>query len=290
MNDLRPSPIAGRWYPGDPAVLRKAVEGYLAAAQPAPSATAQPLPAPEHIVGLLTPHAGLMYSGPVAAYGFRAVQGATVDVVALVCPSHFHADGPVLTTGHAAYVTPLGAVPVDQAALDQVRAELATGLDVRPERALYAIRNDQEHAIEIELPFLQCVLAGDFQLLPIMLRDQGDETAQALGQALVHALAGRRSLLVASSDLSHYFPQPVAERLDASMLGQVAAFSPEGVLDIQARGLGQACGPGAIAAVLWAARELGASQARVVRHATSGDVSGDFDQVVGYGAAVIWKN
>jgi AmmeMemoRadiSam system protein B len=111
-----------------------------------------------------------------------------------------------------------------------------------------------------------------------------------VGAALARALAGRRALLVASSDLSHYFPQAVAEQMDAAMLGRVEAFDPQGVLDLNAQGLGQACGVGAIASVLWAARALGAVQARVVRHGTSGDVSGDYHEVVGYGAAVVWKN
>jgi AmmeMemoRadiSam system protein B len=284
MDDIRPSPIAGRWYPRDADALRQAVDEYLDAVPPSAA------PAAEAVVGLLAPHAGLMYSGPVAAHAFRAVRGASVDVVALVCPSHFHADGPALTSGHQAYVTPLGVVQVDRAGLSQVRAGLGTRLGRSPERALVEIRHDHEHAIEIELPFLQRALAGDFALLPIMLRDQSDEMALALGEALVQALAGRRALLVASSDLSHYFPQPRAEQLDAEMLRQVAALDPQGVLATQAAGRGQACGPGAIAAVLWAARALGAAQARVLRHATSGDVSGDFEQVVGYGAAVVWKN
>ena len=284
MDDVRPSPIAGRWYPREPNALRRMVDGYLADAPP----LAEP-PAAAEIVGLLAPHAGLMYSGPVAAYAFGAVRGASPDVIALVSPSHFHADGPALTSGHQAYATPLGVVPVDAAGVAVVRAALAAQLGGRPERVLVTIREDEEHAIEIELPFLQRVLAGGFSLLPIMLRDQSDEMAQALGAALAQALAGRRGLLVASSDLSHYFPQARAEQMDAEMLRQVAALDPAGVLATQATGRGQACGAGAIAAVLWAACAHGADQARVVRHATSGDVSGDFEQVVGYGAAVVWK-
>ncbi len=284
MDDLRPSPIAGRWYPGEASALRRSVDAYLEAA---PVLEAVP---PDHVLGLLVPHAGHLYSGPVAAHAFRAVQGARVDLVALVCPSHFHADGPALTTGHQAYATPLGAVEVDRAAVEQVRAELGASLRRPPAQALVEIRNDQEHAIEIELPFLQRTLQADFRLLPIMLRDQSGGMALALGAALAHALGDRRALVVASSDLSHYFAQPEALRLDGEMLRQVEAFDPNGVLATQAEGRGQACGPGAIAAVLWAARALGATQARVVRHATSGDVSGDFDQVVGYGAAVLWKN
>jgi MEMO1 family protein len=284
MDDVRPSPIAGRWYPAEAKALRQAVDAYLEAAPPLAA------PAPDDILGLLAPHAGLMYSGPVAAHAFRAIRGARVDVVALLCPSHFHDDGPALTTGHQAYATPLGVVGVDGAAVSDVRAALAARLGLAPERALVAIRDDQEHAIEIELPFLQRSLPGKFSLLPIMLRDQSDAMALALGQALAQVLAGRRALLVASSDLSHYYPQPRAEQLDAEMLRQVEALDPLGVLETQAAGRGQACGPGAIAAMLWAARALGAGQARVVRHATSGEVSGDFEQVVGYGAAVVSKN
>jgi len=231
-----------------------------------------------------------MYSGPVAAYAFSAVRGASLEVVALLCPSHFHDDGPALTTSHQAYATPLGVVPVDAAGVEAVRAALAAQLGGQPQRVLVAIREDPEHAIEIELPFLQCALAGSFSLLPIMLRDQSAAMAHALGAAVAQALAGRRALVVASSDLSHYFPQARAEQLDAEMLRQVAALDPAGVLDTQAAERGQACGPGAMAAMLWAAQAQGADRAQVVRHATSGDVSGDFEQVVGYGAAVVWKN
>src|SRR5437870_2145761 len=111
MDDVRPSPIAGRWYPADARTLRQAVDGYLkAAATPA-------APAADDILGLLAPHAGLMFSGPVAAHAFRAVRGAQVELVVVVCPSHFHADGPALTTGHQAYATPLGLVAVDAAAV-----------------------------------------------------------------------------------------------------------------------------------------------------------------------------
>lgn len=281
---IRRAAVAGSWYPRSAATLASAIDAHLAAADCGGAAVGGDLAA------LIAPHAGLMYSGPVAAYSFGAVRGARLDVVALVCPSHFHADGPALTTGHQAYATPLGVAPVDMAGVDMVRAALAAQLGGRPERVLVAIRDDEEHAIEIELPFLQRALAGDWSLLPIMLRDQSDEMAQALGAALAQALAGRRALLVASSDLSHYFSQPRAEQLDTEMLRQVAALDPAGVLATQAAGRGQACGSGAIAAMLWAARALGADQARVVRQATSGDVSGDFEQVVGYGAAVVWKN
>jgi AmmeMemoRadiSam system protein B len=283
--DLRPSPIAGRWYPSQPEALRASVDAYLAAAA-LPAGT--PV-AGADVVGLLAPHAGHLYSGAVAAHAFRAVQGAQPEVVALVCPSHYHADGPVLTSAHAAYATPLGVVMVDQDAVAALRAELAAALKLPPGRALVAIREDHEHAIEIELPFLQRSLVPGFQLLPVMLRDQDQELAQALGAALAAVLRGRRALVVASSDLSHFYPQAQAVALDSEMLRRVAAFDPAGVVQAAATGEGQACGSGAIAAVMWAARALGANRAEVLKQATSGDVSGDYGQVVGYAAARLWK-
>lgn len=280
--DVRPSPIAGRWYPAQPQALRASMDAFLTAA-------GQPDGGGE-VIGLLAPHAGHQYSGAVAAHAFRAVQGMRPEVVALICPSHFHADGPMLTSGHEAYATPLGQAVIDQEAVARLRAELSAGLRLPPEQALTAIRDDQEHAIEIELPFLQQSLAAEFQLLPVMLRDQDETAARALGAALAAVLQGRRALLVASSDLSHFYPQAQAVALDREMLRRVAAFDPEGVLAAAASGEGQACGSGAIAAVLWAAKALGASRAEILKHATSGDVSGDYGQVVGYAAARLIKN
>ena len=281
--DLRPSPIAGQWYAGHAPVLAQSVDSYLEAATAAAP--------PGEIVGVIAPHAGHKYSGAVAAYAFQAVRAAPVKTVAILCPSHFHDDGPLLTSAHAAYATPLGAVEVDREAVARLRAELAAALRLPGDLALAAVRHDHEHAIEIELPFLQRVLPEGFTLIPVMLRDQSPRVARALGLALANVLraAGRRALVVGSSDLSHFYPQALADRLDAEMLKQIDAFDPEGVLAAEAEGRGFACGHGAIAATLWATHELGATHARVLKHATSGDVSGDYSQVVGYGAAVIWK-
>jgi MEMO1 family protein len=272
MSDVRPSPIAGRWYPGSPGELARSVDAYLAEAEVEPP--------PGRVVGLITPHAGHLYSGAVAAHAFKCLKGLEVEVVAILCPSHYVDLAPLLTTTHEAYRTPLGDVPVDRAAVQRLDEAVP----------LLPIPHDPEHALEIELPFLQRTLPdGSFKLIPIMMRDQSRAVAQALGHALADVLRGRAALLVASSDLSHFYPQRMAEALDAYLLERVDAYDPEGVLAAEEEGRGFACGKGAIAAVLWAARELGAEHARVVKHATSGDVSGDYTQVVGYGAAVIWK-
>jgi AmmeMemoRadiSam system protein B len=123
-----------------------------------------------------------------------------------------------------------------------------------------------------------------------MVADPSQRVTRALGEALAQVLHGQQAILVASTDLSHFYPQPLANRLDAEMLSQVEAFNPEGVLKTEEEGKGFACGRAALAAVLWAARGLGADTVKVLRHATSGDVTGDFSQVVGYGAAVITRH
>ncbi len=270
LQDVRPSPIAGQWYPADPQRLAETVDRYIAEAVVPPIAG--------EIVGIQAPHAGHRYSGAVAGYAFKAVQGLSVDVVALVGPSHYPYRAPLLTTAHTAYATPLGAVAVAR----ELLAELERAVP------LVAVRQDPEHALEIELPFLQRAL-GTFRLLPLALVDQSWEMAQALGAALAELLRGQRALLVASSDLSHFYPQSVANQLDRRVLDAIARFDPQAVVAAEADGHKIACGHGAIAAVMVAARRLGADSAHVLHYATSGDVTGDYRQVVGYSAAVFYR-
>ena len=273
--DIRPSPIAGTWYPGDAESLRRSIDAFLRAAE------VEPIPG--QVLGIIAPHAGHRYSGQVAAYAFRYLQGMQVDLAAVVSPLHHPYPGLVCTTAHAAYATPLGPVPVDTAALAALEKQLP------PAIAPVAIRNDQEHSLEIELPFLQRTLRGSFHLLPLMLRDQSPATCQALGRALAHVLQGRKAVLVASSDLSHFYPAGVAERLDRTMLEMIERFDPAAVLAAEEQGIAFACGRAAIATVLWAAQELGATNCKVVHYAHSGHVTGDMFSVVGYGAAVIYR-
>jgi AmmeMemoRadiSam system protein B len=276
--DIRPSPIAGQWYPGDPRRLAESVDGYLDAAQ-LPELAGE-------VVAVIAPHAGHRYSGPVAGYAFAALRGLQPELVVVVSPMHYPYMPALLTTAHSAYETPLGVIQVDTQALHVLDDNLEQALGLR----LAPVRSDPEHSLEIELPFLQRALADEFRLLPVMVRDQSERVTHALGFALAQTLRGRRALLVASTDLSHFYPQAVAETLDAEVLRCVAAFDPQGVLEAEEQGLGFACGRGALAAVLWAAKAMGADTVKVLNHATSGDVTGDLTQVVGYGAAVILRS
>ncbi|MES0361783.1 MAG: AmmeMemoRadiSam system protein B, partial [Anaerolineales bacterium] len=234
---------------------------------------------------VMAPHAGHVYSGPVAGYAFGAVRGMQADLVAVVSPMHQPYSQPLLTSAHQAYQTPLGSIVIDQAAVAELNKELEQELGF----GLTAVRNDMEHSLEIELPFLQRAVAKEFCLLPVMVRDQSARVGQALGRALAKVLAGRDALLVASTDLSHFYDQDQARILDSAMLSQVEAFDPLGVLEVEEQGKGFACGRNALAAVLWAAKGLGANMVQVLKHATSGDITGDYSEVVGYASAVITR-
>ncbi len=277
VSDMRPSPIAGIWYQGNPVSLAQQLDEWIHAAQ---------LPALKgDVLGVIVPHAGHRYSGRTAAYAFRSVLGLRPDLVAVVSPMHGYHPAPLLTSAHQNYATPLGPIPVDRQAVERVDRYLQEHADL----SLTPVANDQEHSLEIELPFLQRALAGPFQLLPLMTRSKSPRTARALGKALASALQDRSGLLVASTDLSHFYPVETARELDSEILHRIGEFSPEGVLEAEREGAGFACGAGAVAAVLWAAKELGGNAVEVLHYSTSADETGDESAVVGYGAAVILK-
>ena len=278
ISDTRPSPIVGQWYSSDARNLSAQVDGYIDAAQ-LPKLSGD-------VVAIMAPHAGHRYSGPVAGFSFSALRGLNPEIVAVISPMHQPYREPILTTAHAAYETPLGSIPVDKETIERLDVKLQEKLGF----GFTAVSNDTEHSLEIELPFLQRALEEPFSLLPIMLRDQSAMVAKTMGESLASVLAGRDAVLVASTDLSHFYPQHLAKVLDTEVLNKVASLDPQGVLDVEEQGKGFACGRGALAAVLWAATDLGANDAQIVNYATSGDITGDFSQVVGYGAAVITRS
>jgi len=278
ITKTRPSPIAGQWYPGNFQNLSNQVDGYIDAAK---------LPVINgEIIAVMAPHAGYQYSGPVAGYAFSDLKGLAHDLVAVVSPMHHPYYDPLLTTAHSFYETPLGTIPVNEDALSILDDKLMERLGFKLKRIAY----DPEHSLEIELPFLQRVIHNEFSMIPIMVREQSAKVSQALGESLAELLDQRNALLVASTDLSHFYPQNVAEVLDKQVLLKVEALDPKGVIDIEDQGKGFACGRGALAAVMWAALNLDANHAQILNYATSGSVTGDYAQVVGYGAAVITRN
>jgi AmmeMemoRadiSam system protein B len=168
-------------------------------------------------------------------------------------------------------------------ALDsQLMRRLGTGLA--------RIAADREHSLEIELPFLQRAVVPGWRLLPVMVNARDPVISEGVGAALADVLRGTDFVLVGSTDLSHYRGQPEALRLDRAMLRQIERLSPGGMFELERAGEGSACGLGAVAAMLWAAMGLGADHAVTLCHATSADVTGDFESVVGYGATAILRS
>jgi len=293
MLDVRPSPIAGQWYEGNAKALARTVDEYLNNAQ---------LPELDgEVIAVIAPHAGHKYSGVVAGYAFAALhraersdlelvegersRSALTKVVAVIAPMHHPYREPLITTSHDAYRTPLGDVPVDKDALNELDLELRSELGF----GLSPVSNDPEHSLEIELPFLQRALTSDWKLLPVMVRAQEPRVSQGLGKTLAKVLRDKNFVMVASTDLSHFYNQQTALKYDRTMLDEIESFNPGGAFQVEREGKGFACGLGAFTAVLWASRELGANTVKVLRHATSGDVTGDYASVVGYGAAVVLK-
>jgi AmmeMemoRadiSam system protein B len=274
---VRPSPIAGQWYEGEPKALARSVDSYLDHTQ-----------LPElrgEVIGVVAPHAGHQYSGPVAGYAFAALRGRTPDLVAVLSPFHNLHNAPLLTSAYDAYATPLGTIPIDDVSVQELNTLLKSSLGF----GLTRISNDPEHSLEIELPFLQRALKSEWKLLPIMVRAVEPRVSQALGKALAKVLQGKNAILVASTDLSHYYTQESALAFDNVMLSKIEAFDPMGAFEAEREDKGFACGLGALTAVLWACKELGADTVKILNHATSGDVTGDYSGVVGYGAAAILK-
>ena len=275
--NFRPSPIAGTWYPGNAKTLAASIDGYLSAASTTP--------VKGQIKAIIVPHAGHRYSGGVAAYAFNAVRDMPVNNVVVISPMHQLYPGRLLTTAHDAYMTPLGPVPVNRKLIQQLDSVLMISLDA----GLTPITRDQEHSLEIQLPFLQRVYPDGFNLVPIMLRDQMPGTTHALADALVEVMP-EGSLLVASSDLSHFYSDSDARELDAAILEAIRDFSPEKLYQVETEARGFACGLGAIAAVLWAARGFGADRVDILNQANSGDITGDRSSVVGYASGVVYKS
>lgn len=273
MTAIRPAAVAGTWYPGSAGALAREVDGYLSAAAEWTAG---------EIGAVIAPHAGLMFSGGVGAWAYKAAAAGRYDVAVLVGPSHFVSFDGVALYPDGAFATPLGAVAIDdRGARAMARSALVQTLPQAHQR---------EHSLEMQLPFLRRLMPA-LPIVPLLIGHQTRGTILELGALLASAFRDRRALLVASTDLSHYFDAATAQSLDARVLDCIATFDPDELLDLferypaADRGRSVACGGGAAIAVMMAARTLGATAGRVLKYAHSGEVSGDYEGVVGYVAA-----
>jgi hypothetical protein len=274
---IRPPYVAGAFYPADANELGKMMDGFLA------RASAEKLEG--DLVALICPHAGYEYSGGVAAYCYVQLKGRSYDRVVVIAPSHYESFPFSSIYEGTAYRTPLGDVPVDRDFAAKL-VKLSSTIQFSG-RGHGEVQGHGEHALEDQLPFLQRVL-GRFKLVPIVMGDPRYDACRALGIALAKAVQGTNTLILVSSDLSHYHPYNEAEQMDHQILKLIEEWDYLSLSQNVERNIWNGpCGGGPIVAAMIAAERLGAHHAQILNYANSGDVTGDKSRVVGYGAVAL---
>jgi AmmeMemoRadiSam system protein B/AmmeMemoRadiSam system protein A len=266
----RPAAVAGSFYPANPKELAKMVDDFIARATP---------PAFEGTVqALISPHAGYEFSGAVAAHGYALIKGKHYDRVVVIAPSHVDGFSFVSVFDGDAYQTPLGTVPVDKAFCKKI----VDGGIVQFSKRGHVISGERgEHALEDQLPFLQRAL-GQFKLVPIVMGDQSYAASRKLGLALAREIEGGNTLIVASSDMSHFHPYDDAVKLDHKTLHAIREWDYLSMSQNFERNVWEACGGAPIVAAMIASERLSATEPHLLKYANSGDVTGDKTRVVGY--------
>jgi AmmeMemoRadiSam system protein B/AmmeMemoRadiSam system protein A len=278
---VREPGVAGAFYPGDPAELRNMLDELLQHANP-PKIDGR-------IIGIISPHAGYVYSGHVAAQGYELLKNAAVERVIVISPSHILAfSGSAIYNGDA-YQTPLGKIRVDTEFCRQLEKKDPT-LFLSADGHETRRQGRMEHALEVQLPFLQDVI-GEFKLVPIVMGEQNYQTCRALGTALAAMINDDKTIIIASSDLSHFHSYKEAVQLDHKVISAVREWDHLNLSRNLNRHVWEACGGGPIVAMMIAAEELGANGVKVLKYANSGDVAiGQKSSVVGYMSAVFYKS
>lgn len=276
---VRQAGVAGAFYPGDPKELAATVDGFLAHAN-VPAQKGQ-------IIALFAPHAGYPFSGAVAAHSYALLKGRPTHRVVVIAPSHYEAFSFASVYEGDAYGTPLGTIAVDRGF---ARKLAGSSPEIKlSSRGHVPSKDGAEHSLEVQLPFLQRTLS-DFELVPIVMGDQSYEASRALGVALAELIRGTDTLIVASSDLSHYHPYEQAVALDGKTLNAIGEWDYLTLSDNFQSRTWEACGGGPIVAAMIAAERLGATRAKVIKYANSGDVTGDRSRVVGYSAVALFRD
>ncbi len=275
---VRKPAVAGTFYPSNPQVLRRDIASYLSRVPKSPL-EGRPL-------ALIEPHAGYVYSGHVAAHGYKLIENLGIRTVIVVSPSHMEYFPFASIFDGDAYETPLGRIEIDKEAARSIASSDPHWIRLSKNGHFKPGMSRQEHALEVQLPFLQSVLE-DFRIVPIVMGDQNWELCSALGKAMAPHMARADTLVVVSSDLSHFHAYETAESMDGLFCSLVAKMDPHGLYESIRHGECEACGAGPIIASLIAGHEAGAAGCRILYTANSGDVTGERDSVVGYAAAVL---
>jgi AmmeMemoRadiSam system protein B/AmmeMemoRadiSam system protein A len=268
--------VAGTFYPSNPRELWRVVQGYIGNAEKAQI--------DGKIVALISPHAGYVYSGQVAACAYKLVEGMDFDDVIVIGPSHrFYLVGASIYDGEG-YETPLGIVPINRKLSRKIGGQSKI-IEYIPQA------HAKEHSLEVQIPFLQSVL-GRFNLVPMVMGAWNVDVCRQLSQTIIRSIEGKRALIIASSDLTHSYDYEQVVAQDELLARHVGQFDIAGLEEDLRKGRCQACGGGPMLAAMMAARGLGANRVKVLKLTNSGDVTGRKNAgnyVVGYMAAVLYQ-
>lgn len=270
---VRPAGVAGKFYSADAKILEREMALFLE------NSFRKERSAP--VKGLLCPHAGYMYSGGVAARAYRQVYEEEYDLVVVIAPSHHEAFPGVSVFSGQAYETPAGRMECDLEVAQRLAWDPQIDISLKGHSA-------EEHSLEVQLPFLHEVLAEGYKLVPLVMGEQNYQLARRLAHTLHEALTGRKVLVVASSDLSHFYPDEEARAKDKLVEDAVAAFDIMGLSEKIESKEAQMCGFGPTLAMMIYARLAGATKSEVLLYRNSSDVTGDRSQVVGYLSAMLY--
>jgi len=279
---VRPPAVAGTFYPAEAPALCRALE----ACYRHPLGTGEVPASPPHTLegpaGLVVPHAGLIYSGPVASHAYaRLARAGRPETVVLLGPDHYGLGPGLALSPHSAWATPLGESPLE--------GDLARALrEAFPALAVSEEAHRYEHSLEVQAVFLQHLFGQGLPLLPIAFTDQTPATCIPFGEALASVVRGRGLAVVATTDLTHYYPYDTAVALDRSVVSAIAGGDPWAVARLAEDPRFTLCGPGPVMALLACFRALGGGRVEVLKYANSGDTAGPRDEVVGYLSAVVF--
>lgn len=270
---IRKPVVAGQFYPETKNEIEKMIDSCLQHKYGPGNQTQKD----EKIYGIICPHAGYVYSGPTACHSYKAISSKNPELVIILGPNHFGIGKDVATMIDAQWETPLGLVTVDSEAAQEI-ANDSKYIEIDE------FSHSKDHSLEVQIPMLQSMLPNKFKILPIILRDQSLEMAKDVGNAVAQIAKSRNTMIVASSDFTHYEENSFAHSQDKSLIEPILEMNVEKFYNVLIEKRVTACGYGAMASVMIACKKLGAVKGELLSYSTSGDVMGDTSSVVGYGA------
>jgi len=271
---IRKPVVAGQFYPGEKKELKNMIKSCF---EHKFGPGTYSIESSEKIFGIVCPHAGYVYSGPTACHSYKSIANQNPELAIIIGPNHFGVGKDAATMIDAQWQTPLGMVQVDSESAKQV-AEISKFIEIDE------YSHSQDHSLEVQVPMLQETLSNDFQILPIILRAQDMEIAIDVGNAVAEIAKKKNAIIVASSDFTHYEENSFAHQQDKALIEPILEMDVERFYQVLNERRVTACGYGAMASAMIACKNLGAIKGKLLSYATSGDVSGDTESVVGYGA------